>query len=221
MVKLKFSGNNRKMLKLSKATGKKVYAFDLPAGWSCPAAKACLSKADRTTGKITDGKDIKFRCYAASLEAAFPSTRALRWHNYDLLRNTSNIEKLLENSLPSGLGILRIHSSGDFFNETYLNAWISVARNHPLTIIYGYTKRLDLLARLTQPLPGNMRLVTSAGGMYDGTNVKLPIATVVTDHNHPFPVFDVDEKSELHILKGGGDFGLIIHGTQPKGWQGL
>ena len=219
MVKLKFSGNNSKMKKLSKATGKKVYAFDLPAGWSCPAAKACLSKADKVTGKITDGKDTEFRCYAASLEAAFPAARALRWHNFDLLRSTSDIEALLTASLPSDLDILRIHASGDFFSMPYLKAWIQAAKNVPGITIYGYTKRIDLIAQVA--LPRNIHLVRSAGGQYDDMNVNLPVATVVDHFNHPFPVFDVDEKSELHILAGGGDFGLIIHGTQPKGWTGL
>ena len=221
MALLKFSGNNSKMKKLSKATGKKVYAFDLPAGWSCPAAQTCLSKADKVTGKITDGKDATFRCYAASLEAVFPACRKLRWHNFDLLQNTSNMYQLLEDSLPSETEIIRIHSSGDFFNAKYLEAWITVAGAHPLTIIYGYTKRLDLLERLTHPLPGNMRLVTSVGGKYDDINVKLPSATVVDHTLHPFPVFSTDADSELHILNGGGDFGLMIHGVQPKGWNGF
>src|SRR5262245_18184980 len=38
--------------------------FDLPAGWTCPGAAACLAKASRETGRITDGeKDADgFRC---------------------------------------------------------------------------------------------------------------------------------------------------------------
>src|SRR5262245_37884234 len=52
-----------------------ITTFSLPAGWTCPAAKECLSKADRKTGHIKDGKHVKFRCYAASMECRRPSVR--------------------------------------------------------------------------------------------------------------------------------------------------
>jgi len=219
IIKLKFSSNNSKMKKLSKATGKKVYAFDLPAGWSCPAAKDCLSKAHKITGKIKDGKDAKFRCYAASLEAAFPATRKLRWHNFDLLRNTSNMHTLIQHSMPADAEIIRIHSSGDFFNQAYFNAWLKIAKENPTILFYGYTKRVDLIK--STKVPGNLILVISQGGTLSGKTLHGMItATVVTHKNYTFPVFDVDEQSELHIINGGGSFGLMIHGTQPAGWNG-
>ena len=218
---LKFSSNNRKLKKLSKATGKKVYGFDLPAGWSCPGADECLSKAHKSTGKITDGANTRFRCYAASLEAAFPQVRSLRWHNFDLLRGSLNILTLLTNSLPSDAEIIRIHSSGDFFNMEYLQAWASMAVNNPSIIFYGYTKRADLFSRLGNTLPPNMRFVKSVGGRYDHIDANMTTATVVDSCPQPFPVFSTDADSELHVIKGGSDFGLLIHGTQPKGWTGI
>ena len=82
LAKLKFSYGNSKLRKLSVRESVKVAAFDLPAGWSCPAADICFSKADKTTGKITDGENCMFRCYAASTEALYSRTRELRWHNF-------------------------------------------------------------------------------------------------------------------------------------------
>jgi hypothetical protein len=217
---LKFTSNNRKLKKLSKALGKKVYAFDIPAGWSCPGADICLSKAKRTTGKIQDGPRTKFRCYAASLEAAFPQARQLRWHNFDLLRTTSNIVELVENSLPSDTEIVRIHSSGDFFNLDYFLAWVQVARRNPKITFYGYTKRADFLA--SQEVPGNFNFFASIGGKFDHLTGSLKTATVVDSSDGlTIPVFDTDADSELHILSGGGDFALMIHGTQPKGFDGI
>lgn len=210
------------MKKIAKATGKIVYCFDLPAGWTCPAANLCLSKSNKTSGKITDGKHSKFRCYAASLEAAFPATRRLRWHNFDLLKQCSDshsMEKLLSQSLPPDAQIVRIHSSGDFFNLDYFQAWKTICKKNTHVIFYGYTKRADLFGN--QPTPFNMRFVQSIGGKYDSIQTQLPKSYVVDTPNQPFPVFDVDEKSELHILNGGGDFGLLIHGVQPAGWKGL
>ena len=208
------------MRKLAKATGKVVYAFDLPAGWSCPAADICLSKAHKKTGHITDGKDALFRCYAASLEAVYPAVRRLRWHNFDLLRNTSDMHKLIVDSLPSNLEILRLHSSGDFFNKTYHRAWMQVAIENPSITFYGYTKRADLWVAGKANIPANMLFIQSHGGKLDHIQTGLSVSYVVTEASgHDFPVFSTDEQSELHILAGGGDFGLLIHGVQPKGFK--
>src|SRR4051794_2989983 len=50
---LKFGQGNPK---LSQA----ITTFSLPAGWTCPAAKDCVSKSDRKTGHIKDGKRVRF-----------------------------------------------------------------------------------------------------------------------------------------------------------------
>ncbi len=207
------------MKKLAKATGKKVYAFDLPAGWSCPAADICLSKSDKKSGKITDGKDSLFRCYAASLEAVYTAVRRLRWHNFDLLRNTSDMHKLIADSLPTNLEILRLHSSGDFFNKEYHGAWMQIARENPSITFYGYTKMADLFLNKSE-VPTNVLFIQSHGGKLDHMVTGLSVSYVVTEASgHDFPVFSTDEQSELHILAGGGDFGLLIHGVQPKGFK--
>ena len=46
-----------------------IATFSMPAGWTCPMAFDCLARADKATGKITDGPDATFRCFAASAEA--------------------------------------------------------------------------------------------------------------------------------------------------------
>ena len=59
MAKLSFSKGNRKLNELATDLGLKksqVISFDLPAGHTCPMASECLSKADKITGKITDGQ---------------------------------------------------------------------------------------------------------------------------------------------------------------------
>ena len=46
-----------------------------------------MSRANRETGKIQDGPDTLFRCFAASAEATYPSLRKMVWHNFELLRD--------------------------------------------------------------------------------------------------------------------------------------
>ncbi len=80
--KLTFGKGNAKL-------GTFIHTLSLPAGWSCPGAKDCLSKANRETGKLTDGKETVFRCFAASAEALRPNVRDSRWNNFELLRGKS------------------------------------------------------------------------------------------------------------------------------------
>ena len=97
-----------------------VTTFSLPAGHSCPFAKDCRSSADRETGRITDGPDTEFRCYKASEEARYRTSRESGWHNFDLLRErktTGELADLILASLPLGTPFVRIHTGGDFFSQ--------------------------------------------------------------------------------------------------------
>ena len=135
---LKFQNSNAKL-------GKRVHTFSLPAGYSCPAALDCLSRADRTSGQITDGRLTEYRCFAASDEAKSPNARNARWHNFDILRNLDmwEIVNKLQQSIPTKAQIVRIHVSGDFYNSRYFHAWMIVARMNPNIHFYAYTKSVN------------------------------------------------------------------------------
>ena len=220
MELLRLSRNNSKIHSVANALELKrsqVVSLDLPAGWTCPSAQDCKCKADRITGRLTDGPDAIYRCYAASLESAFTLTRKMRWYNFDLLRKartTYKMQELILASLPASLKVVRIHSSGDFYNKAYFNAWIKVATVRPDTIFYGYTKQAQYLENAC--MPENMRIVVSAGGRNNDKAPSVARAYVVFNTNQTFPVYN-DVKSEFHVLTQAGDFGLLIHGTQPAG----
>src|SRR4029077_12086494 len=118
MTLLKFGKGNAKL-------DKQIATFSLPAGYTCPGASACLARANRITGKVTDGPLAQFRCFAASAEAAYSNVRESRWHNFDLLKGKTReqMRALILASLPDTT-IIRIHVSGDYFNEAYFGAWI-------------------------------------------------------------------------------------------------
>lgn len=209
---LKFAYGN---LKLSKGTA----IFNLPAGHSCPFAKSCLAFADRKTGKITDGPDTEFRCYAASLETR-PHVRAAHWHNFEQVRGktTAQLTSLIANCLPEAVRY-RIHSSGDFFSQAYFDAWLAVARMHPTRTFYAYTKALPYWIKRLGSIPKNFILTASKGGTHDALieAYGLKSATVVPDdetaENMGLPVDHDDTNAWQH----GEDFALVIHGTQPAG----
>jgi hypothetical protein len=181
----------------------------------------CLSKANRETGKITDGADTKFRCFAASDEAQYKNTRLQRWHNFELLKgkSTAEMSELIQASLPRQAGIIRVHVSGDFFNQFYFDAWMHVAKCQPLRTFYAYTKSLPFWLRRIGDIPKNFALNASRGGAHDELIAKhdLKYAEVV------FSTKEAEDKKleidhdDSHAYKSGKPFALLIHGTQPAG----
>jgi hypothetical protein len=217
---------NKELLKFGKGNaklGKKVVTFSLPAGHSCPFALDCLSKSDKETGKITDGKETIFRCFAASSEAVYKNVRISRWHNFELLKtakNTENITNLILQSLPKKCDIVRIHVSGDFFNMSYLQAWVNVAKLLPNTLFYAYTKSLVYLIGLE--LPENLSITASKGGKLDKliSENNMKFAEVVYSEQEAKDKNLLIDHDDSHAMYAKNSFALLIHGTQPKNSKG-
>ena len=226
---LRFGNPNSKLKKLIKKLGLTLKTFTLPAGWSCPAAKDCLSRADKVTGKIKDGPDTEFRCFAASAEATYPSLRKMVWHNFDLLKQALKLDQeagfencphttaLINKSLPKKFDIMRVHVGGDYFSKRYLRAWIDVARQNPDKIFYSYSKSLNFF--LEWALPSNLVLTASRGGKYDelidvaGWKEAL---VVYSEQEAIDKGLEIDH-DDTHAAFGKKNFALLIHGTQPAG----
>ena len=222
------------MLKFQKATSAKVkrikewygkpvnvYAFSLPAGYSCPQALICKSYANRETGKITDGKETTIRCYAASDEAKSPNARRARWFNFDILKQLDfeDIYAELFYSFPKEADICRIHVGGDFFNQKYFDAWVFLAQNKPDVTFYAYTKSLPYWVNTTFSIPANFKLIASRGGRADNliNQYNLREAVIVLSlEEADMEGLDIDHTEQIAI-EGDDNFALLVHGTQPKG----
>jgi hypothetical protein len=226
---LKFGEPNAKLKKMLKKLSLKLKTFTLPAGHSCPAAKDCLSRADRITGKIKDGPDTLFRCFAASAEAVYPSLRKMVWHNFELLKdalkldaqagfeNMPHTSDLIHKSLPKKFDILRVHVGGDYFSKQYLQAWIEVAKRNPDKLFYSYSKSLHFFKQFA--LPENLVLTASRGGKYDDM-IDLhgwKEALVVYSEQEAIDKGLEIDHDDTHAAFGKDNFALLIHGTQPKG----
>jgi hypothetical protein len=226
---LKFGNPNAKLKKMIKKLGLTLKTFTLPAGHTCPGAKDCLSRADRETGKIKDGPDTLFRCFAASAEAVYPSLRKMVWHNFELLRaaliqdkkagfeNSPHTAELIHSSLPKNFDIMRVHVGGDYFVTEYLQAWIEVAKRNPEKIFYSYSKSLHLFRQFA--LPENLVLTASRGGKYDeliDLNGWKEALVVYSEEEDEQKGLEIDH-DDTHAAFGKENFALLIHGTQPKG----
>lgn len=219
---LTYSIGNEKLLVMAKSLGLKsnqVTSFDLPAGHTCPAADMCKSFANRETGKITDGDNCKFRCYASSMEARYTATRKAHWRNYDALRKLS-LEKMVElilSSIPRTVKIVRIHASGDFFSKRYFQAWVKVAELCPDVTFFGYTK---ILPYVNADKPDNFRLIYSFGGKMDSKVTCEPVAYVVKNVAEAIerglhPACIDNPADDFEMIMQGRTFALCLHGTQP------
>lgn len=209
----------------------RILHFSLPSGHSCPAALECLSKADQDSGKITDGKQTKFRCYAATMEARHSAVRKLRWQNFLLLRGKSRKQmfRMLFASLKKTHDryhknhqqrpIIRSHVGGDFFNKSYFLAWMDLARAFNPTKFYAYTKRLDLWLKCINDIPNNYELNASRGGRFDHLIDKhnLKSAEVVFSYDEAKQKGLQIDCDDTLAYTPGPSFAQLLHGTQPAG----
>ena len=230
---LKFSIGNAKLKK-------DTLIFDLPAGKVCPGALNCHSwvNVDKDGKRsIKDGKFTEFRCYAASQEVLYTALYQKRQYNLNLILEALKEDKD-KNSLFSTVSLIlrsiekyetknikkvRIHSSGDFFNMAYLDAWLAVAKIKPHLKFYCYSKSLNLF--LNKKLSSNFYLTCSMGGLYDHLikdNFKR-YAVVVYSKSEAYTLgllhhgkgYKID-KDDSSCFKNA-PFALLLHGSQPKG----
>ena len=219
MKLLEFKSGNAKL-------DKSIFTFSLNAGHTCPMANNCFSKVmkNEETGKkkIVDGKNTKFRCFAATAESAFPNVYEGRKRNTDLLKNARTVERmanLINKSLPKFARYVRIHVSGDFFSRSYFNAWLQVAIENPDKVFYAYTKSLNFWVENIENIPENFRLTASKGGKVDHLISKhgLKYAEVVYSESEAIEKgLEIDHDDSLAIFSNIS-FALLLHGTQPKG----
>lgn len=203
--------------------GKDIATFSLPAGFTCPKASECLSKSNRETGKIKDGKHTQFRCFSASAEALYPNVRKSRWHNFEELKGLSvnGMVTLIDESLPKKK-IIRVHVSGDFFSYEYFRAWMLVAKMNPDKLFYAYTKCIStwLKYEILYSVPNNFVLTASYGGKEDYLikEFNLRSAIVVRSVKEAEEKgLKIDHDDSLARDKSVNSFALLIHGVQPKG----
>jgi len=223
---LEFSpmADNVKTLRLLKLLGiarSRGYVFNLPSGFTCPGALDCLSKADRVTGKITDGKNTQFRCFSATTEALRTRARDQGWRNFDKLRGLDyeQMVQIINESLPENAEIVRPGVRGDFFNQTYFEAWLAVARLRPGTLFYCYTKSVNYVVANLDRIPENFIINASRGGRYDDLidQYNLKVAEVVYSPEEAEAKGLPIDHDETHAITKTGNFALLLHGQQPKG----
>ena len=138
--------------KLKKASAYTVN-FGIPALKTCPMAKIC--------------KDY---CYANKGAYIWPVVKAAYERRFEATKNHDFDVMVCEElfNMPK-VEAVRIHDSGDFYNEKYLMKWINAAHAFPDRVFYAYTKRVVMLKNYQAMgmLPDNFKIIYSIGGSED------------------------------------------------------
>ena len=209
---LKFSNSNKKLDKIADwmdVRKSDIKTFNLTPEKTCPFAYDCQKL---------------FECYAVIQERYRKSFKKNNKYNTDLLfkyhKSIDKMTDLIDSSLPK-CKVLRIHSSGDFFNPRYLKSWINVARNNSKIIMYAYTTSLKYWVNNLDEINSleNFKLIASLGTNNQDHLIKennLQFSKVVYSENESKQLglkIDVDERLAISQSK---PFALKIHGMQPK-----
>ena len=231
-------------LGMSKDNAKLDWPFlSLPAGYTCPFAKGCKTFAAKWKGTSKKGEwqkpaswdknykmgpEAEYLCYAGRAQAQYPSANISAFNNLNLLKKLKSSEEMVDLIVRSlkyhgfdKSDLFRVHEAGDFFSQTYFDAWMEAARQVPTTLFYAYTVSLPYWISRKGSIPKNFKLIAS----WDDSNKEviqqegLRYARVVSG---------VDEARELGLridvddmLAWGTDesFALPLHGSQPKGTE--
>lgn len=204
------SDGNEKMEKTSKVLRKllgkrsKVVAFNVPASIdfrigdaefnTCPQAGACKSV-----------------CYARAGRFAMPDSIAIRVDNLWATLRPDFVPMLVANIVESKATHVRIHDSGDFYSQSYVDAWIETAKALPDVVFYAYTKSIDLDYSAA---PSNLRIVQSEGGKLDAQiDYTRPHSRIVVDVPSGY-VNGNAELADVPAIDGTVNIALPYHGQR-------
>jgi len=196
-----------------------VWTWNLPSGYTCPGASECLAYADRATGRVTQGAKATFKCYYTVTER-FPAVREKGWANRELVWDKpSDLQAdLIWALIPRRASLIRIHAGGDFFNQSYFDAWLDVCRRRPDIHFWAFTKSLPFWLRRHDAIPSNLVLTASYGGKHDhlidtyGLKSSRVVYSEAEAERLGLPI-DTDDRLAAY---GTGSFALLENFTRSK-----
>lgn len=128
-----------KTRKQAKVTGKLFangnHKLDKTVGvFSLPPIKTCVNCS--TCAKT---------CYAMQQYKQYTNTRRAWDYNHELAKTNKFYNEVCNQLKTSKKQIIRLHASGDFMDNEYINKWYNIIKDNPNTLFYGYTKNDNAL----------------------------------------------------------------------------
>lgn len=202
------SEGNSKLEKTGKALGgKKIVAFNLPPDLNFTAGDG------RTLNTCPGAAACRGVCYAKQGRMAMPAAVARRMENLTATQGPDFVPAFLTALIDSGADIVRVHDSGDFYSQQYLDAFFLIARCVPHVTFYAYTKSLHLN---WSKCPENFRMIQSEGGKHDDLiDPELPHSRIFATHYQRRQAGYVDGgQTDRAAINGLVQIGLVYHGTR-------
>ena len=204
------TANNSKMLKTMKAHPElEIRVISMPCLITCPFACKC-----------------KFGCYATSGKQGMPNCVRAYLENLDMVRRGDFFPQLraelemyrIQAKRKGVTPYVRIHDSGDFVDEEYLDNWLELMRDFPDINFYAYTKCVQWFEdrRYKPDFPDNFGFIYSFGGTQDDIiSAKYDSHAHVIGKNDTLPLGYVDAShSEYPALSGERRIVLRYHGSK-------
>lgn len=123
---------NRERLSRGNEKLKDIWIFDTPSG------------SEEMGGICKNSHTCEKECYALQQQLQYKNVRMFRLINiYLFLKDKDYLLSLIETQLQHSkikYKTFRIHSSGDFYDQTEIAFWNTFIHNHPEMNFYAYTK---------------------------------------------------------------------------------
>ena len=124
-------------IKLSRGNAKiyRALIWNLPNGITCPGATELCKKV----------------CYAKDSAVLYKDVSPYRLNNFKVAKRSDFADLMIDKLNRARINKVRIHESGDFFSQAYLNKWVKVIKSCPEKRFWAYTKshQLDFSEALT------------------------------------------------------------------------
>lgn len=120
--------------------GQAIFSWSIPAVTTCP-------------GQTTVCRSI---CYACSGRFRMPAVKRRLQRNLKQSRRKNFVDRMTEEIRRSGVIVLRLHVSGDFFDVEYSSKWLAIMKRSPRVRFYGYTRswRVPEIAEVLTKIAG-------------------------------------------------------------------
>jgi hypothetical protein len=109
---------------------------------------------------------------------------------------------------------VRIHDSGDFYNQEYYDKWCDIASMFPEITFYAYTKTLNM--ELWANKPDNFKITQSLGGKHDNlVNLEMPHSRIFASHEEMNNAgYEDGSINDVPAIVGIIRIGLPYHGNK-------
>jgi len=182
-----------------------IIGFGIPADYdmgngmnTCPGALACRAV-----------------CYAKQGRYAMPNVVNARMHNLEMSLQPDFVENVVRDlDRMRKVNTVRIHDSGDFYNQEYYNKWCLIAKTLPHITFYAYTKTVNM--DLFTDKPDNLQITQSLGGKYDeSVKLDMPHSRIFATHEDRVRAGYVDGNvNDVPAIEGLVQIGLVYHGQR-------